>query len=140
MRILLVGDYPDDPRLGSGKVYHKLREEFRRLGHDCDVLLAPELGRRPAAARLRWLVGPLLAERAVARAFRRGGGYDVVDVASAEGSLLGLRRRLRGMRGVALVSRSHGLEHLNFRRMIDDHDWGLVAKPFHRRIWYPAAR
>ena len=140
MKILLVGDYPDDPRLGSGKVYHKLREEFLRLGHECRVLLAPEMGRRPAAARLRWLVGPLLAERAVARAFRRDGAYDVVDVASAEGSVLGLRRRLRGLDGVALVSRSHGLEHLNFRRMTDDHDWGLVSKPWHRRIWYPAAR
>lgn len=140
MKILLVGDYPDDPRLGSGKVYHKLREEFRGLGHTCDVLLSPELGARPAAARLRWLVGPVLAERAIARAFERAGGYDVVDVASAEGAIVGLRRRLRGYRGVALVSRSHGLEHLNFRRMVDDHEWGLVAKPWHRRIWYPAAR
>ncbi len=140
MKILLVGDYPDDPRLGSGKVYHKLREEFRRLGHACDVLLAPEMGARPAAARLRWLVGPLLAGRAVARAFRENGPYDVVDVASAEGSVLGVRRRLRGLGGAALVSRSHGLEHLNFRRMIDDHDGGLVSKPWHRRLWYPAAR
>jgi glycosyltransferase involved in cell wall biosynthesis len=140
VRILLVGDYPDDPRLGSGKVYHKLREEFRRLGHVCDVLLAPELGPRPAAARLRWLVGPLLAARAVARAFRERGAYDVVDVASAEGAMLGLRRRLPGSGRVGLVSRSHGLEHLNFRRMVDDHAHGLVAKPWHRRLWYPAAR
>ncbi|HEX9938149.1 MAG TPA: glycosyltransferase family 4 protein [Longimicrobium sp.] len=140
MRILLVGDYPDDPRLGSGKVYHKLREELAALGHHADVLLAPQLGKHPAAARLRWLVGPLLAERAVAGAFRRGGPYDVVDVASAEGALIGLRRRLKAFAKVALVSRSHGLEHLNFRRMIDDHDWGLVAKPWHRRLWYPAAR
>jgi glycosyltransferase involved in cell wall biosynthesis len=41
---------------------------------------------------------------------------------------------------VALVSRSHGLEHLNFRRMVDDHHAGLVPKPWHRRLWYPAAR
>ncbi|SOD02596.1 Glycosyltransferase involved in cell wall bisynthesis [bacterium JGI 053] len=140
MRILLVGDYPDDPRLGSGKVYHKLREEFRRLGHECDVLLSPGLGPRPAAARLRWLVGPLLAERAVARAVRRGGPYDVVDAASAEGAVLGVRRRAGALGGAALVSRSHGLEHLNFRRMVEDHDAGLVSKPWHRRLWYPAAR
>ena len=140
MRILLVGDYPDDPRLGSGKVYHKLREEFRRLGHTCHVLLSPELGSRPAAARVRWLVGPLLAERAVARAIRRGGPYDVVDAASAEGAVLGARRRMGALGGAALVSRSHGLEHLNFRRMIGDHDAGLVSKPWHRRLWYPAAR
>jgi len=140
VRILLVGDYPDDPRLGSAKVYHKLRGEFCALGHACDVLLAPELGARPAGARLRWLGGPALAERAVARAFAAQGRYDVVDVASAEGALLGVRRGLGAYRGVALVSRSHGLEHLNFRRMLDDHRAGLAAKPWHRRLWYPAAR
>ena len=140
MKILLVGDYPDDPRLGSGKVYHKLREEFRRLGHTADVLLSPEMGARPRAARLRWLVGPVLAERAIARAFRRHGAYDVIDVASAEGAMIGVRRSIGGTTKVALVSRSHGLEHLNFQRMIDDHVGGLVSKPWHRRIWYPAAR
>lgn len=132
MRILLVGDYPEDPRLGSGKVYHKLREEFELLGHACDVLLAPQLGPRPGNARVRWLVGPVLAARAVARAFRERGPYDVVDVASAEGALLG--------HGAAIVSRSHGLEHLNFQRMVDDHRHGLAHKPWHRRLWYPAAR
>ena len=44
MRILLVGDYPPDPRLGSTKVLLKLREEFEALGHVCDVLLADGLG------------------------------------------------------------------------------------------------
>lgn len=140
MRILLVGDYPDDPRLGSGKVYHKLRDEFRALGHTCDVLLGPDLADRPRNARLRWLVGPVLAERAIHRAFEAAGGYDVVDVASAEGEMLGLRRKMGAYRGVALVSRSHGIEHLNFRRMVEDHEWGLIPKPWPRRIWYPLAR
>ena len=140
MRILLVGDYPDDPRLGSGKVYHKLREELAALGHECDVLLAPDLGPRPANARLRWLVGPVLAERAVRRAFRERGAYDVIDAASAEGEMIGIRRRTGSYRGVALVSRSHGLEHLNYRRMLEDADAGLASKPWYRRLWYPAAR
>jgi hypothetical protein len=94
LRILLVGDYPDDPRLGSGKVYHKLREEFTRLGHECRVLLAPDLGERPRSARLRWLLGPALAARAVGRTFREHGAFDVVDAASAEGAVIGVRRRL----------------------------------------------
>jgi glycosyltransferase involved in cell wall biosynthesis len=140
LRILLVGDYPDDPRLGSAKVYHKLRDEFRGLGHDCDVLLSPALGPRPRTARLRWLVGPVLAERAIRHAFRERGPYDVIDVASAEGAIVGLRRKAGAYRGVALISRSHGLEHLNFRRMVQDHEAGIVPKPWHRRLWYPAAR
>jgi glycosyltransferase involved in cell wall biosynthesis len=140
VRILLVGDYPDDPRLGSAKVYHKLRDEFRALGHACDVLFAPDLGPRPAGMRVRWLLGPVLAERAVRRAFRARGAYDVVDAASAEGFVLGARRRAGAYRGVALVSRSHGLEHLNYRRMLDDARAGFAPKPWHRRIWYPASR
>ena len=140
MRILLVGDYPDDPRLGSAKVYHKLGEALRGLGHTCDVLLAPALGPRPAGMRVRWLLGPVLAERAVRRAFRERGAYDVVDVASAEGFALCAARAAGAYRGVALVSRSHGLEHLNYRRMLDDARAGFAPKPWHRRIWYPAAR
>ena len=140
MKILLVGDYPDDPRLGSGKVYHKLREEFRALGHACDTLLAPDIGPRPANARLRWAAGPWMAERAVRRIFRERGPYDVIDAASAEGFALGVLRRSAPYRDAALVSRSHGLEHLNFRRMIDDHRDGLTSKPWWRRLWYPAAR
>jgi glycosyltransferase involved in cell wall biosynthesis len=140
VRILLAGDYPDDPRLGSAKVYHKLREEFVRLGHECRVMLGPELGSRPSNSRLRWAMGPLVAEGAIRRAFRDDGAYDVVDVASAEGEVVGLRRKLGAYRGVGLVSRSHGLEHLNYRRMLDDAAAGIVPKPWHRRIWYPVAR
>lgn len=140
MRILLVGDYPDDARLGSGKVYHKLREELRALGHECDALLAPEIGARPANMRVRWAAGPWVAERAVRRAFRGRGGYDVVDAAGAEGFGVGVRRALGGYRGVALVARSHGLEHLNYRRMLDDHAAGIAPKPWTRRWWYPLAR
>jgi glycosyltransferase involved in cell wall biosynthesis len=140
VKILLVGDYPDDPRLGSGKVYHKLREEFHALGHECDVLLAPEIGERPRNARLRWLVGPVLAERAIRRAFGRRGRFDVIEVASAEGAIVGLRRGSKLYRGVGIVSRSHGIEHLNFQRMVEDHHWGLIPKPWPRRLWYPAVR
>jgi glycosyltransferase involved in cell wall biosynthesis len=136
----MVGDYPDDPRLGSGKVYHKLREEFIALGHACDLVLAPEIGPRPAAARLRWALGPAMAERAVRRAVAGRGPYDVIDAASAEGFAIGMRRKLGGYAGVALVSRSHGLEHLNYARMLDDAAAGLASKPWWRRVWYPAAR
>lgn len=140
MRVLLLGDYPDDPRLGSAKVYHKLREELSALGHDVDVLLSPALGERPRNGRLRWLVGPALALRAVARWVAENGAPDVIDAASAEGFLLGQRMRWGWLPGTALVARSHGLEHRNFARMVDDHRAGLVPKPWHRRVWYPAAR
>lgn len=140
MKILLVGDYPDDPRLGSAKVPHKLAEEFRALGHRCDMLFAQDLGKYPRSMHPRQVLGPVLAERAIARAFRCNGPYDVVDIASGEGLGFGLARRLGACRGTVFISRSHGLEHLNYRRMIEDHRAGLLYKPWTRRWWYPLVR
>jgi glycosyltransferase involved in cell wall biosynthesis len=140
MRILLVGDYPADPRLGSAKVYYKLREEFAALGHECDLLMAAEIGERPANWRVRETISPWLADRAIRRAFRDRGPYDVVDVASAEGMVFAARRRAGFAREPVIVSRSHGLEHLNYRRTLDDAAEGLLRKPWTRRIWYPGVR
>ena len=73
--------------------------------------------------------------------FAARGPYDVVDAASAEGLAFGLARRLLARaRGAALVARSHGLEHLNYQRMIADHEAGVRPKPAWRRLWYPAVR
>ena len=138
MRILLVGDYPPDPRLGSTKVLLKLREEFEALGHGCDVLLADGLG-GPTNPYVRQAVGPLIARNAVQRMFLRKGPYDVVDVASAEGLWLATGRR-RALNSAVVISRSNGLEHLNYRRMLDDHAAGLIQKPWTRRLFHPAVR
>ena len=139
MRILLLGDYPDDPRLGSAKVTHKLREELLALGHQCDTLYKHDLGAQPVSRHLRQLAAPALASRAIARAFASG-PYDVVDASSAEGLWFGLQKRIGRHRRTAYVCRSHGLEHLNYRRMLDDAKNGLTSKPWTRRIWYPASR
>jgi glycosyltransferase involved in cell wall biosynthesis len=139
VRILLVGDYPPDPRLGSTKVPIKLQEEFRALGHTCDLLLADAIGAFPRTEYVRRGLGPLVALSAVRRQFREHGRYDVVDVASAEGIWIGLlRKALLG--DTVVVSRSNGLEHLNYRRMIDDHDEGLLYKPWTHRLLHPAVR
>jgi len=138
MRILLVGDYPPDPRLGSTKVLLKLREEFEALGHSCDVLLADGLG-GPSNPYVRQAVGPIVARNAVQRMFLHNGPYDVVDVASAEGLWLATGRR-QAVNGAVVISRSNGLEHLNYRRMLDDHAAGLMQKPWTRRLFHPAVR
>jgi glycosyltransferase involved in cell wall biosynthesis len=139
LRILLVGDYADDPRLGSAKVAHKLREELRALGHECDVLFSPAIGGRPAGRQVRQLVAPMLAAGAIRRALA-GTSYDVVDAASAEGLWFGAARRFGAWARTALVCRSNGLEHLNYRRMLEDSRAGLTRKPWTRRLWYPASR
>jgi glycosyltransferase involved in cell wall biosynthesis len=139
VRILLVGDYPRDARLGSTKVALKLQEEFRALGHTCDVLLADDLGTFPANRFLRQALAPVSALAAVQRTVRERGSYDVIDLASAEGLWLGVLRRL-GLVGAVVVVRSHGIEHLNYARMLGDHAAGLLHKPWTRRLWYPAVR
>lgn len=140
MRILLVGDYPRDARLGSAKVLLKLQEEFRGLGHVCDVLLADDLGLDSTSSHLRRAVAPVAALAAIRRAFRASGPYDVVDVASAEGLWIGVWHRVGGLPHTAVIARSNGLEHLDYQRMLDDHTHGLLDKPWTRRLAYPAIR
>jgi glycosyltransferase involved in cell wall biosynthesis len=138
MRILLLGDYPADPRLGSTKVLVKLQEEFRALGHDCDLLLGDALGTDRSNRYVRQAIAPVKAWSAVRRAFRKG-AYDVIDAASAEALWIARCRALRWPRA-AVIARSNGLEHLNYQRMLDDHDAGLLAKPWTRRIFHPVVR
>jgi glycosyltransferase involved in cell wall biosynthesis len=140
MRILLVGDYARDPRLGSTKVLVKLQEEFRGLGHVCDLLLADDLGTQSRNPHLRRAIAPVNAFTAVRRAFRARGAYDVVDVASAEALWVAAARRAGAFDGAAVIARSNGLEHLDYKRMLDDHDHGLLDKPWTRRLVYPAVR
>ena len=118
MRILLVGDYPPDPRLGSTKVLLKLREEFVAMGHGCDVLLGHALG-GPRNPYVRQAVGPLVARRAVLDMFSRNGPDQIVDAASAEGLWLAAGSR-GALNGAAVIASLNGLEHLNYQRMLDD--------------------
>jgi glycosyltransferase involved in cell wall biosynthesis len=140
MRILLVGDYARDPRLGSTKVLVKLQDEFRALGHVCDLVLADDLGAHPRNAHLRRAIAPITALAAIRRAFQANGPYDIVDVASAEALWIAVARRVGWLRHTAVVARSNGLEHLDYRRMLDDHDHGLLYKPWSRRLLYPIVR
>jgi hypothetical protein len=113
LRILLVGDFADDPRLGSPKVLYKLQDEYRQLGHACDLLLAPEIGRRPLQRHLRDALAPLLAASAIARRTAAAGGYDVVDVAGAEGAAFGVLHRARRSGSPVFLRRSNGFQHLH---------------------------
>lgn len=138
LSILLAGDYPADPTLGSSKVFYKLREEFISLGHRCDLLFGTEIGgARPR--QIRQAVAPCYAGRAILRRLDRT-KYDVVDIASAEGLWIGLLNRLRARTATPFVCRSNGLEQLNYRRMLEDARAGLTSKPWTRRIWYPLSR
>lgn len=137
LSILLVGDYAPDPTLGSSKVFYKLREEFAAMGHACDVLFADAIG-GPRARQIRQAVSPWFAGAAILRRMKTR-RYHVVDAASAEG--LGLAvMNAAARRRAAVVCRSNGLEHLDYERMIGDHEAGLIHKPGLKRLWYPLSR
>jgi glycosyltransferase involved in cell wall biosynthesis len=138
LSILLVGDYPPDATLGSPKVFYKLQAEFQSLGHRCDILFAPEIG-GPSFRQIRQLITPWRAGNAIVRRLEAA-RYDVVDAASAEGLFLGVMKKFAIYKQVAYICRSNGLEHLNYRRMLDDAREGLSRKPWIRRLWYPASR
>lgn len=136
--ILLAGDYPPDPTLGSSKVFYKLQEEFRALGHRCDIVFGDEIA-APRFRQFGQVVAPWHAANAIVRRMEQV-PYDVIDVASAEGLWIGVGRKFGVYAKTALISRSNGLEHLNYRRMVDDHHAGLTRKGWSRRIWYPLTR
>ena len=138
LRILLAGDYPDDRRLGSSKVMFELRDQFRALGHECETVFASDIG-GSESRQVRQAISPLLAQRAIGRR-QNGRAFDIVDVASAEGVWIGAARRVGAYRRTAFICRSHGLEQLNYQRMLDDDAVRLVRKPKWKRIWYPMSR
>jgi len=138
LSILLVGDYPEDPTLGSPKVLFKLQAEYRALGHRCEIVFDREIG-GSRIRHIRQVMAPWNAGQAIVRRLDRE-QYDVVDAASAEGLWLGVLKKLGGYSRTLYVCRSNGLEHLNYRRMLDDHNAGLLHKPWTRRIWYPVSR
>jgi glycosyltransferase involved in cell wall biosynthesis len=138
LSILLAGDYPRDPTLGSSKVFYKLQEEFQALGHRCDIVFGDEIG-APRFRQIGQVVAPWRAADAIVRRMETV-SYDVVDVASAEGLWIGVLKKVGAYRRTRLICRSNGLEHLNYRRMIDDHHAGLGRKGWTRRIWYPLTR
>jgi len=138
LSILLAGDYPPDPTLGSSKVFYKLQEEFRALGHRCDIVFGDDIG-APSFRQIGQVVAPWRAANAIVRRMEQT-PYDVIDVASAEGLWIGVGRKFGVYARTALISRSNGLEHLNYRRMVDDHHAGLTRKGWTRRIWYPLTR
>lgn len=115
MRILLTVHHDLDPDSGAPGTTLRLAEEYRRAGHDVEVLGLGELllHRLPEQARMvafPWAVAARLA--------RAQSAFDVIDASTGDAWLLGtLRRALRpGVRGALLVTRSHGLEHAMVER------------------------
>lgn len=104
MRVLTIADVPPDPDAGvSGTEWHT-NAALRTLGHHVDALWRHDLGMRIRHGNLRYLVE---LPRAIERAVRDAGAYDVVQVSQPHGYRA---VSIAHERGAVFVHRSHGLE------------------------------
>ena len=127
LRILLVGDYANDPRPDRPRSRTSSARSSAPPATSVTRLFAEDLGhpaRRAAgpAARL-----PVLGHSAISRAIAQR-PYDVVDAASAEGLWFGAGKRLGRRRSTVFICRSNGLEHRNYNSMLDDSRAGSDAQ------------
>lgn len=99
--------YPLDPDSGAAGVTLTLAEHLRRLGHEVSVRGSERLP-RSMGRRARYAAFPAYASAMAAAALR--GGVDVIDAST--GDLALLPRRLVSSASGAVLTRSHGLEHL----------------------------
>src|SRR4029078_12274229 len=88
----------------------------------------------PRFRQIGQLVAPWRAANAIVRRMEAG-RYDVIDVSSAERVRSGVLKKIGSYKRTPLICRSNGLEHLNYRRMLDDHHAGLTRKGWHPRSW-----
>lgn len=108
MRILLTLHCTLDPNSGAPGTTLHLAKQYRRRGHEVDVLgfddLLPEwIPQQGKMVAFPWAIACRLAR---AR-------YDVIDASTGDAWLVGTLRRVfpAGVRRALLVTRSHGLEH-----------------------------
>ena len=109
MRILLSIHHPISIQGGAPGVTRELAHAYRRLGHHVDILSYENMpawaqGKR-AQVLFPWFIAGYVR--------RCGARYDVLDLSSGDGWLI--RRQWLGM--AILVTRSHGLEHVDDRQL-----------------------
>jgi glycosyltransferase involved in cell wall biosynthesis len=130
LRIVLTIHHFLDRATGAPGFTLALAEEYRRLGHDVEVIGFDRLRLRDE--RLCRLVFPAYVAARL-RALERDAPIDVVDASSGDASLWCLIRT-HGRRP-ALVVRSHGLEHSSFESQCEDVRRGLDHLSTQHRLY-----
>lgn len=115
MRILLAGPYPRNLGQGSPRVLLSLATQLERLGCTVDLLMTDALPMWAKNGRLTWLAFPLAVAATARRASRHGLPYDLIDVSSGDGFLVGMLRTVLGMRKSRYLCRTMGWEQEDYR-------------------------
>jgi glycosyltransferase involved in cell wall biosynthesis len=131
--ILLTAHFAADADQGAAGVTLRLAREYARRGHRVSLLSLDDL---PGWMPEKWqrLLFPAVVGQRLAIAAARGRRFDVVDSTTGDAWIVGL---LPGrVRGRLMVTRSHGLEHLMHRRLVDEARAGRIALSRRGRLYH----
>jgi glycosyltransferase involved in cell wall biosynthesis len=131
--ILITSHFAAGADQGASGVTMRLAREYARAGHRVALLSLDAL---PAWLPEKWrrLVFPARVAMRLAATAARGRRYDVVDSTTGDGWLLAL---LPGRVGARLtVVRSHGLEHLMHRQLLEEARAGRIALSWRGRLYH----
>lgn len=133
MRILVVGNFPWDIRLGVVRVYFELIEHWQRAGHTVEKFTLSDAFPGPTSGRVGLMIRQVLfAGKAAAFVRRNAHRFDVVDALA--GSLPASKSRLR-FAGL-LIARSVGLIRFYERHEPKARARGKIAG----RVFYTTVR
>jgi glycosyltransferase involved in cell wall biosynthesis len=85
------------------------------LGCTVDLLMTDALPSWTTNRRLTWLAFPLAVAAAARRASHQGRPYDLIDVSSGDGFLVGMLRTVLGLRKSRYLCRTMGWEQEDYR-------------------------
>ena len=135
MRICLIVHHPLDADSGAAGSVLSFAEHYRRRGHDVVVYSHDDLP-GPLSPRAREALFPLFVAR---RLWSAGTRFDVVDASTADAWIWGKLSKRRSGRP-ALVTRSHGLEHLAHERRVEEARAGNLKLSWKYPLYYGGIR
>ncbi len=144
MEILFIANTINDSRGGMCNAILNLGNSLRAAGHDVDYIFRDSLTffkkDRPFNRMAAFLTFPIVI--LILILFKRlDRKYDIIDVSSGDGFLYGiLAKRLRFKRHAKLVMRSHGLEHLYWENLKEEHRLTGESSSLAQRMFLPLIR
>lgn len=139
MKILLVGNFPRDEKLGSPKVLIKLEEEFVKKGHFVKSIFEEDLKTILPGRYLRYFNSPVVAFLAIKEYHRKFGYFDVVQVTSGDGFLWGIYKKINGLKS-KYICVTFGLEHLDAATMRENEKLGLLKLSLSHKVGFPLVK
>ncbi|MFA5033606.1 MAG: glycosyltransferase family 4 protein [bacterium] len=135
MKILLAGNFPCDEKLGSPKILIKLGKELEKRGHFVKYIFSEDLKTALPTKHLRYFNSPLAVFFAVRKYYKLYKGFDIVQIASGDGFIWGLYKRVLKLNN-KYICLSIGLEHLDEKVRKENEKLGLLKLSLIHKIGF----